>query len=59
MVTRFKGKLVKTVKDVNGRFEDYSVFPKIGKFCCIGEWIISKWFVIIFFCSHKNDLLLV
>ena len=25
----FKGKLVKMIKDVNGRFNDYSILPKI------------------------------
>ena len=28
-LSRFKGKLVKTIKDVNGRFDDYSTSPKI------------------------------
>ena len=28
-VSRFKGKLVKTIKDVNDRFDDYSVALKI------------------------------
>ena len=27
--SRFKGKLVKMIKDVNGRFDDYSISPKI------------------------------
>ena len=29
IVTRFKGKLVKMIKDANSRFDDYSVSPKI------------------------------
>ena len=29
VVTRFKGKLVKMIKDVNGKFDDYSISPKI------------------------------
>ena len=29
IVSRFKSKLVKMVKDVNGRFDDYSISPKI------------------------------
>ena len=29
IVTRFKGKLVKMIKDVNGKFDDYSISPKI------------------------------
>ena len=28
-VSRFKGELVKMIKDVNGRFDDYSLSPKI------------------------------
>ena len=28
IVSRFKGKLVKMMKDVNGRFDDYSLSPK-------------------------------
>ena len=29
IVGRFKGKLVKTIKDVNGRFDHYSISPKV------------------------------
>ena len=29
IVTRFKGKLVKMIKDANSRFDDYSISPKI------------------------------
>ena len=29
IVSGFKGKLVKMIKDVNGRFDDYSISPKI------------------------------
>ena len=29
IVSRFKGKLVKTIKDVYGRFDDYCISPKI------------------------------
>ena len=29
IVSRFKGKLVKMIKNVNGRFDDYSISPKI------------------------------
>ena len=27
-ISRFKGKLIKMIKDVNGRFDDYSISPK-------------------------------
>ena len=29
IVTRFKGKLIKMIKDVNGKFNDYCILPKI------------------------------
>ena len=29
IVSRFKGKLVKLIRDANGRFNDYSISPKI------------------------------
>lgn len=29
IVIRFKGKLVKTTKDTNGKFDDFSISPKI------------------------------
>ena len=28
IVTRFKNKLIKIIKDANGRFDDYSISPK-------------------------------
>ena len=36
IVSRFKGELVKMVKDVNGKFNDYSVSPKIRQ-------ILLRW----------------
>ena len=32
IISRFNGKLVKMIKDVNGRFDHYSTLPKIRKF---------------------------
>ena len=29
VVSRFKGRLIKMIKDVNGKFDDYSLSPKI------------------------------
>ena len=29
ILSRFKGKLIKTIKDVDGRFDDYSILSKI------------------------------
>ena len=37
IVTRFKGKLVKMIKDANGRFYDYSISPKIDRFYYTGD----------------------
>ena len=36
IVSRFKGKLVKMIKDVIGRFNAYSISPKVRQFYCIG-----------------------
>ena len=29
MVTRFKAKSIKMIKDINGRIDDYSISPKV------------------------------
>ena len=57
IVSRFKGKLVKMIKDVNGRFDDYSISPKIRQILlhCGYELVEND----LFFCSYKNELLLV
>ena len=31
ILTRFKGKLIKIIKDFNGRLDDYSISPKIRR----------------------------
>ena len=36
IVSRFKGKLVKMIKDASDKFDDYSVSPKIRQ-------ILSHW----------------
>ena len=36
IISRFKGKLVKMIKDANSKFDDYSIPPKIRQFYCIG-----------------------
>ena len=36
IVSRFKGQLVKMIKYVGGKFDDYSISPKINKFYCLG-----------------------
>ena len=30
IVSRFRGKLVKTIKDADSKFDDYSILPKIS-----------------------------
>ena len=39
MVSRFKGKLIKMIKDVNVRFDDYSISPKLRQILFIGVMI--------------------
>ena len=37
IVNRFKGILVKMIKDEDTTFDDFSVSPKLDKFYCIGD----------------------
>ena len=49
----FIGKLVKMIKDVNGRFGNYSISPKTRKdFIASRLWISWKWFAMIYFFVH-------
>ena len=36
IVSRFRGKLVKMIKDAGSKFNDYSISPKIRQIYCIG-----------------------
>ena len=45
IVSRFKGKLVKMIKDVNGRLDHYTISSKIRQIYCIG---VLKGFIISF-----------
>ena len=36
IVTRFKGKVVKMIKDANSKFDDYSISPKIRHSIALG-----------------------
>ena len=36
IVSRFKSKLVKMIKDAGSKFRDYPISPKIRQFYCIG-----------------------
>ena len=68
--SRFKRKLVKITKDINGRFDDYSISPKIKQ--TLLHWgyeLVERHLLYLFynqniyffnnFCSYKNELLLV
>ena len=53
VANRFKGKLVEVIKDVDGRFDDYSrQFLLHWGFELVENDL--KWFI---FCSYKNELL--
>ena len=36
IVSRFRSKLVKIIKDAGGKYDDYSISPKIRQILCIG-----------------------
>ena len=40
IVSRFKSKLINTIKDVNGRFHDYSISPKIRQI--LQHWAMNQ-----------------
>ena len=55
IVNRFKSKLIKMIKDVNGRFDGYSILPKIRRILL--QWGYN-WLKVI--CHDlPNELLLV
>ena len=44
-VSRFRGKLVKTIKDACSKFNDYSISPKIGQILLhLGYELTEKYF---------------
>ena len=48
------------IKDVNGRFDDYSISPKIRQILLHwGYELVEVICYDLFFCSYKNELLLV
>ena len=47
----FKGKLVKMIKDVNGRFDDYSILPKIRQILFHWDYELTEKY---FFISSTN-----
>ena len=42
IISRFKGKLIKMIKDVNGKFHDYSVSPKIRQILLHWSYELTK-----------------
>ena len=64
IVKRFKGKLIKMIKNVGGRFDDYSISPKIRQILLdwgheLTESDLIKKKMSIIFVSIKHELLLV
>ena len=58
IVSRFKDKLVKMIKDVNGRFDDLAFSPIIRQ--VLLHWgceLVEKDLLWVIFCSYKNELL--
>ena len=49
IVSRFRGKLVKMIRDAGSKFDDYSISPKIRQ-------ILLHW---VYELAYKNELLLV
>ena len=54
IATRFKGKLVRMIKDANSTFDDYSISPKIRQILLHWGYELTKIdllrFVFLFFC---------
>ena len=54
IVSRFRGKLVKMIRDAGSKFDDYSVSPKIrqillhwGYEVTEKDFELSKWYIIV------------
>ena len=57
-VSRFTGRLVKMIRDVNGRSDDYSISPKILQILLRwGFELVENDLLPFIFCSYKNELL--
>ena len=57
IVSRFKGKSSKIIKDANGRFDDSTISPKIRQILL--HWGYELGESDLFLCSYKNELFLV
>ena len=53
IVIRFKGKLVKMIKDVDGKFDDYSISPKTRQILLHWGYELTEKL------RYKNELLVV
>ena len=59
MVTRFKAKSIKMIKDINGRIDDYSISPKVRQILL--HWIYELvesdllWFFFFFWDNSTSS----
>ena len=60
IVSRFRDKLVKMIKDAGSKYDDYSISPKIRQILLhCGYVLTEKDFFIDFLLMYKNELLLI
>ena len=64
IVNRFKGKLIKMIKDSSSKYDDYNISPKIRQVLLhwgyeLTESDLNKKDEIIFFINIRHELLLV
>ena len=58
-MTRFRGKLVKMIRDAGGKFDDYSISPKLGQILLHWDYELTEKDFFNEFSTHKRQLLLV
>ena len=59
-MSRFRGKLVKMIKDTSSKFDDYSISPRIRQILLhCGYELTKKDFLLTWQLMYKNELLLV
>ena len=51
MISRFKDKLVRMIKDINGKFDGYSVSPKVKQILLHWDYGLTKKY---FFTNSTN-----
>ena len=61
IVSRFRGKLVKMIRDAGSKFDDYSISPKIRQILLHWGYELTEkdFFYWLDKLMHKNELLLV